>query len=79
MDNSGREREEEVFNIIRQPKGGALEGGAEEGPATDRSEFLNETGEGLQPKQRDEAQTSVDCDDDSHIVGPAVTKSCEVY
>ena len=79
MDNSGREREEEVFDIIRQPEGGALEGGAEEGPAIDGSEFLNETGEGLELEQRDEAQTSVDCDDDSHNVGPAVTKSCEVY
>ena len=70
MDNSGGEREEEVFDIIRHP-----EAGAEDGEIGDGSEFLNETGEGMgEPEQSiDEAQTSVDCDDQ------AVTKIGEVY
>ena len=69
MDNSGREREEEVFEIIRH-----REGGSEEGPITDGLEFLNPTGDGMEPEQsRDEAQTSVDCDDE------AITKTGEVY
>ena len=81
MDNNGRECEEDLFEIIRHTEGGAPEGGAEdEGPITDGSEWLNETGDGIEPEQRDEAETSVDCDDvDSHNVGPAVTKSGEVY
>jgi hypothetical protein len=82
MDNSGREREEDMFELIRHTEGGSSpEGGSEEeGPITDGSEFLNPTGEGMEPEQiRDEAQTSVDCDDDDHNVGPVVTKSGEVY
>ena len=56
MDNNDREFEEDMLAIIREEK---------EGPTTDGSEFLNPTGEGMEPEQiRDEAQTSVDCDDD---------------
>ena len=74
MDNSGREREEELFEIIRHREGGSPEGGSEEGPITDGSEFLNPTGEGIEPEQSiDEAQTSVDCDNE------AITKTGEVY
>ena len=55
MDNSGRDREEDMFDIIRHPEGGAEDGGAGDG-----SEFLNDTGEGMEePEQRDEAQTSL--------------------
>ena len=69
MDNSGREREEDIFEIIRH-----TECGSEEGPITDGSEFLNPTGDGMEPEQsRDEAQTSDDCDDE------AVTKTGKVY
>ena len=78
MDNSGRDNEEDVFDIIRHTEGGAPEGGEEEVPITDVSEFLNNTGEGMEPEQTDEAQTSFDCDDDDHNVGPVVTKSGEV-
>ena len=70
MDYSGRDREEEVFDIIRRPEGGAEDGG---------SEFLNDFGDGMEVEQRDEAQTSIDCDDDSQNVGPALTKSGKVY
>ena len=81
MDNSGRENEPVMFDIIRHGKGGVPEGGdreeEEEGRTTDGSEFLNPTGEGMEPEETVEAQTSTDCDDDVHNVGPAVTG--EVY
>ena len=73
MDNSGRDNEEDVFDIIRH-----AEGGEEEGPTTDGLEFLNPIGDGMEPEETVEAQTSIDCDDD-HNVGPVVTKSGEVY
>ena len=74
MDNSSREHEKEVFEIIWHREGGSPEGGSEEGPITDGSEFPNPTGERMEPEQSiDEAQTSVDCDDQ------VVTKTGEVY
>ena len=83
MDNSGRELEEDMFELIRHTEGGSshVGGSEEEGPITDGSEFLNPTGEGMEPEQiRDEVQPSVDCDDDDHHnVGPVITKSGEVY
>ena len=55
-------------------------GGSRVGNVGDGLEFLNNTGEGMEEsEQRDEARTSVDCDDDSHNVRPVVTKSGEVY
>ena len=75
MDNSGRENEPVMFDIIRHGEGGDREE-EEEGRTTDGSEFLNPTGEGMEPEETVEAQTSTDCDDD-HNVGPAVTG--EVY
>ena len=79
MDNSGRENEPVMFDIIRHGEGGVPEGREEEeeGRTTDGSEFLNPTGEGMEPEETVEAQTSTDCDDDVHNVGPAVTG--EVY
>ena len=76
MDNSGRENEPVMFDIIRHGEGGDREE-EEEGRTTDGSEFLNPTGEGMEPEETVEAQTSTDCDDDVHNVGPAVTG--EVY
>ena len=76
MDNSGRENEHQLFDIIRHGEGGDREE-EEEGRTTDGSEFLNPTGEGMEPEETVEAQTSTDCDDDVHNVGPAVTG--EVY
>ena len=75
MDNSGRENEPVMFDIIRYGEGGDREE-EEEGRTTDGSEYLNPTGEGMEPEETVEAQTSTDCDDD-HNVGPAVTG--EVY
>ena len=76
MDNSGRDNEPVMFDIIRHGEGGDREE-EEEGRTTDGSEFLNPTGEGMEPEETVEAQTSTDCDDDVHNVGPAVTG--EVY
>ena len=81
MDNSGRENEPIMFDIIRHGEGRVPEGEdreeEEEGRTTDGSEFLNPTGEGMESEETVEAQTSTDCDDDVHNVGPAVTG--EVY
>ena len=80
MDNIDRAFEEEMLDIIRLAEGGAPEGGEEEVPITDGSEFLNNDGEGMErPEQTDEAQTSADFDDDDHNVEHVVTKSGEVY
>ena len=74
---NGRDHEEDIFAIIRQPEGGAEVGGAEDGGAEDGSQFLNESGLGMELERRDEAQTSIDCDDDSQIGGHP--QSGEVY
>jgi len=74
--DGGRDREEELFEIIHG--GGAHDGGADDGGAEDGSQFLNESGEGMELERIDEAQTSIDCDDGSQNVGP-LTKSGEVY
>ena len=66
---NGRDGEEDIFAIIRQPEGGAEAGGAEAG-----SQFLNESGDGMELERRDEAQTSIECDASSQNVGPS-----EVY
>ena len=74
---SGRQNEEEVFELIRQPGGEAENGGEEEaaGEEYGYSEFLNEHGDGMEVEQRgNEDQTSTDCDDDSENGGPS-----EVY
>ena len=76
MDNSVRENEPVMFDIIRHGEGGDREE-EEEGRTTDGSEFFNPTGEGMEPEETVEAQTSTDCDDDVHNVGPVVTG--EVY
>ena len=70
MDNfNSRDHEEDIFAILRQPEGGAEVGGAEDSGAEDDSQFLNESGPGMELERRDEAQTSVECDDDSQIGG----------
>ena len=67
-----RNLENEVFDILREPVGGAEAGGTEDG-----SEFLNDSGPGMEEEQRDEAQTSIECNDDSLIC--AAPQSGEVY
>ena len=67
-----RLHENEVFDIVREPVGGAEAGGTEDG-----SEFLNDSGPGMEEEQRDEAQTSIECNDDSLLCAPP--QSGEVY
>jgi hypothetical protein len=43
----------------------------QEGGAGDNSEFLNESGEGMEVEWPHEAKTSVDCEDGSQEIGPA--------
>ena len=57
----GREGEEEMLDIISQPRGGAEDG----------SQFLNDSGPGMELERREEAQTSTECDDGSQNVGPS--------
>ena len=67
-----RHLENEVFDILREPVGEAEAGGTEDG-----SEFLNDSGPGMEEEQRDEAQTSIECNDNSLICAPP--QSGEVY
>ena len=70
MDNfNNRDHEEDMFALIRQPEGGVEVTGAEDGGAEDVSQFLNESGPGMELERRDEAQTSIECDDDSETGG----------
>ena len=78
MDNfNSRDGEEDIFAILRQPEGGAKVGGAEDNRVEDGSRFLTDSGPGMEVDQRDEAQTSVKCDDDLQIGGHP--RSGEVY
>ena len=69
---NSRDQEEDIFALIRQPEGGAEVGGAEDG-----SQFLNKSAPRMELERRDEAQTSIECDDDSQIGGHP--QSGEVY
>ena len=51
--NSGRINEEDIFELVRRPE-------------EDGSEFLNESGPGMEEEQRDEAQTRMGCGEDPH-------------
>jgi hypothetical protein len=62
-----REGDDEMLNLIQ------------EGGAGDSSEFLNESGEGMEEERPHEAQTSVDCENVSQEIRPSLTKSGEVY
>ena len=68
-----REGEDVLLDYIRQPADGDEHIGAEE----DGSEFLNDSGPGMEEEQRDEAQTSIECNDNSLICAPP--QSGEVY
>ena len=59
---NSRDNEEDIFAIVRQSEGGAEVGGAEYIGAEDGSQFLNESGLGMEVE--DEAQMSIECDDD---------------
>ena len=68
---NSRDNEENIFAIVRQSE----VGGAEDIGAEDGSQFLNESGQGMEVE--DEAQMSIECDDDSQIGGHP--QSGEVY
>jgi hypothetical protein len=77
MDGARDREEAELFAII-QGTGGAHDGGADDG-----SQYLNPSGEGMEPEPTDEAQTSANEPTDeaqtsSQNVG-TLTKSDEVY
>ena len=65
---NSRDNEEDIFAIVRQSEvGGAEDIEAEDIEAEDGSQFLNESGQGMEVE--DEVQTSIECDDDSETGG----------
>ena len=78
-DNTGREGEETLFDIIRHPRGPDDDQNEED---YDVSEYLNNTGEGDMIFDRDDRIDEVmnyDYDDDEEDVDPETTKTGEVY
>ena len=79
MDNfNSRDHEEVVFDIIWHPVLGAEVDPLEDNGAEDGSQFLNESGPGMELERRDKLQTSIEWDDDSQIGGHP-PQSGEVY
>ena len=77
-DNTGREGEEALFEIIRTPRGPDDQNEED----YDGSEFLNNTGEGDMIFDRDDRIDEVmnyDYDDDEENVDLETTKTGEVY
>jgi hypothetical protein len=66
---AGREGEDEMLNIIGEGISGEGDG----------SEFLNESGEGMEEEQPHESKINDDCEDGSQGTGCALTRSGEVY
>ena len=78
-DNTGREGEQAMFDMIRHPHGPDDDQNEE---YYDGSEFLNNTGEGDMIFDRDDRIDEVmnyDYDDDEEHVDPETTKTGEVY
>ena len=78
-DNTGREGEEALFNIIRNPRGPDDDQNEED---YNDSEYLNNTGEGDMIFDRDDQIDEVmnyDYDDDEENVDLETTKTGEVY
>jgi hypothetical protein len=67
---AGREGEEELFSYIRIGSGGVETDGGEEGGAEDGSEFLNDSGPGMEPEDGDDGGSEHDDDGGSEDVGP---------
>ena len=59
--------DEVIFNIMRDPSGGAEDSGADQ----DDSQFLNDSGPGMELDRREGAETSID--DDSQLGGQPQT------
>jgi hypothetical protein len=66
---AGREGEDKMLNIIGEGIGGEGDG----------SEFLNESGEGMEEEQPHESETNDNCEDGSQGTERALTRSGEVY
>ena len=78
-DNTGREGEQALFDMIRHPRGPDDDQKEED---YDGSEFLNNTGEGDMIFDRDDRIDEVmnyDYDDDEENVDLETTKTGEVY
>ena len=78
-DNTGREGEHAMFNMIRHPHGPNDDQNEED---YDGSEFLNNTGEGDMVFDRDDRNDefmNYDYDDDEENVDLETTKTGEVY
>ena len=78
-DNTDREGEETLFDIIRHPRGPDDDQNEED---YDGSEYLNNTGEGDMIFDRDDRIDEVmnyEHDDDEEHVDPETTKTGEVY
>ena len=74
-DNTGREGEEALFNIIRNPHGPDDDQNEED---CDGSEYLNNTGEGDMIFDRDDREDEVMNYDEEHV-DPETTNTGEVY
>jgi len=68
MDDSGRNHEEDFFEMIRHSENPEIE-------LDDGSQYLNESGEGIQEEPRDEGHTNND--GEGNVL--QLTKSGEVY
>ncbi len=78
-DNTGREGEQTLFDMIRHPRGPDDDQNEED---YDGSEFLNNTGEGDMIFDRDDRideGMNYDYDDDEENVDLETTKTGEVY
>lgn len=76
-DNTGREGEQTLFDMIRHPRGPDDDQNEED---YDGSEFLNNTGEGDMIFDRDDRIDEVmNYDDDEENVDLETTKTGEVY
>ena len=58
--NNNRINEDDIFELVRRPEEDIR---SEE----DSSEFLNESGPEMEEEQRDEAQTRIECGEDSQF------------
>ena len=78
-DNTGRDGEEALFNIIRNPCGPDDDQNEDD----DGSQYLNNTGEGhemiFDRDDRIDEVMNYDYDDDEEHVDPETTKTGEVY
>ena len=64
---NNRDNDEDIFAIVRQSEvDGAEDIGAEDIGAEDGSQFLNDSGQGMEVE--DEAQTSIECDATQKLV-----------